>query len=269
MLDPTPSNDSDKKDAMLKEYEEQISTLRLENLEVHLKATGANQTHDIQIEALERELTDIKMKMARLTEDNESYQVLLHEKTIKGDFSVPTPRPVNLAEELGSFDEEDEEEEDEDKTEAFKKMEKRCKKTEVELKAVQEREKALTLYVDRILVRILSVEGFENFFVTDAEMSGKPALPAKPAPVAGSDKALPAPPDQDSSSQSTTSGFLQRAKSVGESVLCGFDSSMAPQYHAPSQPVIQTVRLLKLGDPYMTPPCLSYPLHVKYPGTDI
>jgi hypothetical protein len=269
-VDPTLYNDSDKKDAMLKECEEQISTLRLENLELHLRATGANQSHDIQLQALERELTDMKMKMARLTEDNESYQVLLHEKTIKGDFSVisQTPQPTSLADELGSFDEADEDEEEEDKTEAFKKLEKRCKKTELELKAVQEREKALTLYVDRILVRILSIDGFENFFVTDAEMGGKPALPAKPAPAAGSDKALPAPPDHDTASQTTT-GFLQRAKSVGKSIFYGGNSSICGPFHPTVQSLVQTVTFPKLEEPYITTPYLSYPHNVVYPGRNI
>ena len=53
---------------------------------IHEAMLGA-EVQDQRINTLEQELTSLKEVNASLMEDNESYQILLHEKTMAGEFS--------------------------------------------------------------------------------------------------------------------------------------------------------------------------------------
>lgn len=164
---------------------------------------------DGRLQALERTLLETRMANARLMEDNESFQLLLSEKTLQGDFSKmdlmnnhePTQAPRlnrvgSLADEL-DLDGEEEEEHAEPANvdqEAYKKL-------EVELKTQKDQNKALTLYIERIIGRLLQHDGLEH--ILDKEDAG---------PSAGTDKELPPPPPpkDDSNRQS----FIQRTRSI-------------------------------------------------------
>ena len=134
---------------------------------------------DGRLQELEKSLLESRMANARLMEDNESFQLLLGEKTLKGDFTTSEtvatceiPIVGSLADELESAGL------DNEQSEAIRKL-------EAENKSVQEENKALTLYIDRIIGRLLQHEGLEHIIHDEG---GGPEVPAK---VVG--KALPPP----------------------------------------------------------------------------
>ena len=156
---------------------------------------------------LEKELLEARMANARLMEDNESYQLLLSEKTLTGDFTkgdfMRDAHPDkgssgglgSLADELESVDEEAAE------TDPNRKL-------DGELKALRDQNKALTLYIERIISRVLQHDGFEH--VLDRNDDEGPKTDAKA--TSGADKDLPpTPPEKD---DSPTQTLYQRAKSV-------------------------------------------------------
>ena len=173
-----------------------LDDLRLELAENQIRVAELEHEGDGQLQQLEKSLMEAKMANARLQEDNESFQLLLSEKTLKGDFmqDVRNYEPVrtgnSLAEELESVSEGAEGE-----SEAYRKL-------EGEVRSLREGNKALTLYIDKIIGRLLQHEGFEHI-IHDKDES--PELPAK-----SSEKPLPTPP---APAQAVPS-LLQRARSV-------------------------------------------------------
>jgi hypothetical protein len=161
---------------------------------------------------------EARMANARLMEDNESYQLLLQEKTLhgdfgKGDFSYMSPpanqdalnalegRPssssgnnasggTTLADELGSVID--------DSAMSQQNDNDYSRRLEGELRAVKDQNKALTLYINKIIERLLQHQEFEQ--ILDQSSDFKPNV-HKDLPPAPSDKSI-AP------------SFLQRAKSI-------------------------------------------------------
>jgi hypothetical protein len=171
-----------------------IESLRLELAEVQIKVAEMEHMGDGRLQEIEKQLLDTRMANARLMEDNESFQLLLSEKTLKGDF-MHESRPEaaaglgTLADELES----DTSTGDGESSEAYKKL-------EAELKSSRDSNKALTLYIDKIIGRLLQHEGFEHII----HGGDPPGTAPKPT-----DKALPPPPPDENGPS-----FLQRAKSV-------------------------------------------------------
>lgn len=164
---------------------------------------------------LEKELLDARMANARLMEDNESYQLLLSERTLNGDFTKgdfmrdvhpdskePSSGLGSLADELESVDERAETD--------------NTRKLETEIRNLKDQNKALTLYIERIISRLLQHDGFESILdknESDPRPTSKPAnTGAKNAANTGTGKDNPANGEKDESSSSST--FLQRARSV-------------------------------------------------------
>jgi hypothetical protein len=153
---------------------------------------------------LEKQLLETRMTNARLMEDNESFQLLLGEKTLNGDLSrgdflresshagdrspLPNGPSTSLADELESAEEAD--------VEAVRRL-------EGELAQLRGENKALTLYINKIIGRLLTYKGFESVLGNDLDSDNG---------AAGLDtnKELPPPPPESDQPQ----GFLQRAKSV-------------------------------------------------------
>lgn len=150
---------------------------------------------------LEKQLLETRMTNARLMEDNESFQLLLGEKTLNGDLSRgdflresshagdltpsgPGPK-TSLADELESAEEAD--------VEAVRKL-------EADVATLRGENKALTLYINKIIGRLLTHQGFESVLGDDTDSANGP----------NKNKELPPPPPADGEPQ----GFLQRAKSV-------------------------------------------------------
>lgn len=154
---------------------------------------------------VERLLLEARMTNARLMEDNESFQLLLSEKTLNGDFTKSEfmgsashnadalsalegrSMGTSLADEL---------------SEAAEGESDNYRRLEAELKTAKDSNKALTLYINKIIERLLQHQDFEA--ILDQSSDFKPS--------ANIDKDLPPPPPP--KEQASGASILQRAKSV-------------------------------------------------------
>lgn len=197
---------------VLQDKDATIDGLKLELADIHIKVAEQEHMGDGRLQLLEKQLSDIKMQNARLVEENDSFQMLLGEKTLKGDFLHDTHSESggvsSLAEELESIGENDEV-----SVEQYKRV-------ESELKNVKEEKKALTLYIDKIIGRLLQHEGFEHIITGKDDDEDAPAPPPKPAtkekplPLAPAAVISDAAPAAGPETPTVMGGFLQRAKSV-------------------------------------------------------
>jgi hypothetical protein len=162
---------------------------------------GGGRLHEV-----ERLLLEARMTNARLMEDNESYQLLLSQKTLTGDFShsefmgsASNEHALSALEgrSLGGTTLADELAESEDG-----EADTTSRRLEAELKASKAENKALTLYINKIIERLLQHQDFEAILDQSSEF--------KPGAAANTDKDLPPPPKEAASGVS----ILQRAKSV-------------------------------------------------------
>lgn len=188
-----------------------IEGLRLELAEAQIRLVEMENMGGGRLQKMENEMYDVKVQNARLMEENESFQLLLSEKTLNGDFSnseflrpqsnagsrpssSSRPRGNTLADELGSEDDADVNED--------------VRKLQNEVAAAKDQNKALTLYINNIISRLLQHDQFEQILdKTPDLMSGPPT--ARPAP--NTEKALPPPPPE---KDEEPAGLLQRARSV-------------------------------------------------------
>ncbi|KAI1608009.1 hypothetical protein EDD37DRAFT_614290 [Exophiala viscosa] len=201
-------NSSQDLNRILEEKDGAIEALQFDLAEAQLRLADQEHMGDGRLQAMEKAIMEIKMQNARLVEENESFQMLLTEKTLKGDFlhgqhaQEDISGLSSLAEELESSGEATE-----GQTDSYRKL-------EAEYKALHEEKNALKLYIDKIIGRMLIQPGFEHIFTDQDEA---PTPPTKPATV---EKALPAVPDQQTSDFAAANpsvgvtGFLQRARSV-------------------------------------------------------
>ncbi|KAL3447375.1 hypothetical protein BJX65DRAFT_97059 [Aspergillus insuetus] len=203
-IERSPSRNNSK---LLLQKDKLIESLRLELAESQIKLVEMENKGGGRQRELEKELLEARMANARLMEDNESYQLLLSERTLNGDFTKGDfmreahpeslePKETggglgSLADELESADAQPESDDN--------------RRLEGELKALKDQNKALTLYIERIISRLLQHEGFEHILDKNENES------ATPGKSTGNDKDLPpTPPEKDDGNQT----FLQRAKSV-------------------------------------------------------
>jgi hypothetical protein len=164
--------------------EAQIKAVELENM-------GGTRLHE-----LEKKLLECRIANARLMEDNESFQLLLSEKTLNGDFNRAELMHGSAG--LGSLAEELETAEGE--SDNYRRL-------ELEAKSLKDQNKALTLYIENIIGRLLQHKEFENILdKTPDLMSGAPRPPTQ-----NRDKELPPPPPKEAEAAPS---LLQRAKSV-------------------------------------------------------
>lgn len=182
-----------------------IESLRLELAEAQIKLVETENMGGGRLQEVERLLLEARMTNARLMEDNESFQLLLSEKTLNGDFtksefgfmssaanadalSALEGRTVtsSLADEL---------------SEAAEGESENYRRLEAELKNAKSENKALTLYINKIIERLLQHQDFEA--ILDQSSDFKPGRNV--------DKDLPPPPPKDAA---PAPSLLQRAKSV-------------------------------------------------------
>ena len=179
-----------------------IKSLRLELAEAQIKIMELDTDGGGRVHELERQILETRIANARLMEDNESFQLLLSEKTLNGDFSKTEAMQQSsglgsLAEELGS----EEMESTDDRSDDYRRL-------ETEVKSLKDQNKALAKYIETIIGRLLSHKEFENILdKTPDLMSGAP----RPQ-TANTDKELPPPPPAKDDEPAPT--FLQRATSV-------------------------------------------------------
>lgn len=206
---PAAPSRSDSKDLSKQDTSKQvmqkdqvIKSLRLELAEAQIKIMELDTDGGGRVHELEKQLLETRIVNARLMEDNESFQLLLSEKTLNGDFSKTEAMQQSsglgsLAEELGS----EEMESTDEKSDDYRRL-------ETEVKSLKDQNKALAKYIETIIGRLLSHKEFENILdKTPDLMSGAP----RPQ-TANTDKELPPPPlaKEDEPAPS----FLQRATSV-------------------------------------------------------
>jgi hypothetical protein len=171
-----------------------IESLRLELAEAQIKQVEMENMGGDRMQELERVLLETRMTNARLMEDNESFQLLLGEKTLNGDFTktdfMQGSSTAGTAPALGSLAEELESAEGE--SENYRRL-------EAENRSMRDQNKALTLYIEKIISRVLQHDNFETI------------LDQKPGLSPGAQKELPPPPAKDEPSPPSV---LQRAMSV-------------------------------------------------------
>ncbi|RCH80063.1 hypothetical protein CU097_002275, partial [Rhizopus azygosporus] len=143
------------------------------------------QNQSLRIEHLEHEIANVKQVNRSLMEDNESYQILLHEKTMTGEFMMnpimqkpdatdqkqnsnsSTSNGLNLAAELNMASEWNQNELTE------------------ENKLLQETNRALQLYINKILMRIIDNKQLEDVLSIDQpkKEEKKPIVLETPKPT--------------------------------------------------------------------------------------
>ncbi|GAN05026.1 hypothetical protein MAM1_0080c04494 [Mucor ambiguus] len=138
-----------------------------------------SQTQSLHASHLQHEIVSIKEVNRGLMEENESYQILLHEKTINGEFmmnpimqvednpamkeSISTSsnnQGLNLAAELASSipDWNNQKESESDRT---------IQKLNEEIKTLQDTNRALQLYMNKILMKIINNKQLEDVLSID------------------------------------------------------------------------------------------------------
>lgn len=200
----TDSKDLSKQDTskQVMQKDQVIKSLRLELAEAQIKIMELDTGGGGNVHELEKKLLETRIANARLMEDNESFQLLLSEKTLNGDFSKTEAMQQSsglgsLAEELGAEEIESTDEKSDD-----------CRRLETEVKSLKDQNKALAKYIETIIGRLLSHKEFENILdKTPDLMSGAPRPQA-----ANTDKELPPPPP--AKEEEPAPSFLQRATSV-------------------------------------------------------
>ncbi|KAI1136142.1 hypothetical protein F5Y05DRAFT_391654 [Hypoxylon sp. FL0543] len=211
-------SDSRNNSKLLLQKDKLIESLRLELAEAQIKLVESENQGGGRLHEVERLLMETRMANARLMEENESYQLLLQEKTLhgdfgKGDFSYmdvaanqdalnalegrsnagdAAAPATSLADELGALGGDESEKAVEDEN---------TRRLEAELRAAKDQNKALTLYINKIIERLLQHQEFEH--ILDQSSDFKPG--------ANVHKDLPPPPPE---SQGVGASLLQRAKSI-------------------------------------------------------
>ena len=227
-------SDSRNNSKLLLQKDRLIESLRLELAEAQIKLVESENMGGGRMQEVERLLLEARMTNARLMEDNESFQLLLSEKTLNGDFTKSDfmgstshnadalsalegrPMGTSLADEL---------------SEAAEGESDNYRRLEAELKSAKDSNKALTLYINKIIERLLQHQDFEA--ILDQSPDFKPG--------ANIDKELPPPPKE----QASGASILQRAKSVAmgatrrprpQSVMPAPHSALTDPDTAPSIP---------------------------------
>lgn len=195
-----------------------IESLRLELAELEMKVIEVEGMGGGRVQEIQKQLYDVKMHNARLMEENESFQLLLSEKTLNGDFlrapshdaSRPPsrdarstdgrPRGTTLADELESHEESEIIEGSDDST----------RRLQSEVQSLKDQNKALTLYINNIISRLLQHDQFEAILDKTPDLMAGPGAASRKYQDADTDKELPPPPPDKDEQPS----LLQRAKSV-------------------------------------------------------
>ncbi|KAL9029158.1 MAG: hypothetical protein Q9196_002572 [Gyalolechia fulgens] len=178
-----------------------IDSLRLELTESQIKIMELETLAGSRMQELEKTMLEMRITNARLMEENESFQLLLSEKTLNGDFTKTEVMQTSTG--LGSLAEELESAEGE--SENYRRL-------ELEAKSLKDQNKALTLYIENIIGRLLSHKDFENVLEKSPEFMSSIIQPSAAMSAGNKNKELPPPPIEKENETAPT--LLQRAKSV-------------------------------------------------------
>ncbi|CAG8494717.1 22109_t:CDS:2 [Dentiscutata erythropus] len=170
----------------IKELERRVNELvtEVENIErMRVNSMNLNKDHVARIHYLENELGQVKHINQTLMEDSERYRQLLHEKTMKGEFVLDNimqgnAKYTNIAEKVTNFTNKD------DAIVNIKSMaidleaelnrathkgsdHTVIEKLQDEIKALKDSNKSMSLYINKILNRIMEAKGFEEILSKD------------------------------------------------------------------------------------------------------
>ena len=209
-----------------------IESLRLELAEAQIKLVESENQGGGRLQEVERLLMEARMANARLMEDNESYQLLLQDRTLKGDFGTGDfqymgasanqdalaalegrTQGASLADELSELT-------DHPESVEGGSNEKDQRRLEAELKAAKDQNKALTLYINKIIERLLQHQEFEHILDQSSDFK-----------IPDVNKDLPPPPPP---KQASGSSLLQRAKSIAVGGGAGGKPRPRPMSFMPS-----------------------------------
>ncbi|KAH0537104.1 hypothetical protein FGG08_006065 [Glutinoglossum americanum] len=202
---------------LLLQKDKLIESLRLELAEAQIKLVESDNLGGTRLQGLEKQLLETRMANARLMEDNESFQLLLGEKTLNGDFtkadfmqmhhghgSRPTSSNGRATDRsstgLGSSLADELESATEGESENYRRL-------EAEAKSLKDQNKALTLYINNMIGRLLQHKDFEAILDKTPNLLSSPNA----RPGVNTEKELPPPPPP---KQEAGQSILQRAKSV-------------------------------------------------------
>ncbi|VBB76452.1 Putative protein of unknown function [Podospora comata] len=210
-------SDSRNNSKLLLQKDKLIESLRLELAEAQIKLVESQNQGGGRLQEVERQLMEARVANARLMEDNESYQLLLQDRTLKGDFGTNDfsylghasanqdalaalegrSNGASLADELNGAAESDPPNEQELETQ---------RRLEAEIKSVKDQNKALTLYINKIIERLLQHQGFEHILDQSSDFKGNAN--------ANTNKELPPPPTPKQAAPPPGPSLLQRAKTM-------------------------------------------------------
>lgn len=257
-------SDSRNNSKLILQKDKLIESLRLELAEAQIKLVESENQGGGRLQEVERLLVEARMANARLMEDNESYQLLLQEKTLKGDFGQSDFSYMStganqdalnalegktggssLADELSDATEAE--------TEGYRRL-------EADLKSMKEQNKALTLYINKIIERLLQHQDFESILDQSGEVKNGPV---------NTNKDLPAAPGADAATANAS--LLQRAKSVAigpskpKSRPLSFMQSAAHSAHTDPE-TAPSIPIGNLGRSTSTRRATSRPQSEQFPG---
>lgn len=226
-------SDSRSSSRLVMQKDKIIESLRMEVAEAQIKLVELENKDGGRLHALEREMYDVKVQNARLMEENESFQLLLSEKTLNGDLAQsellrapsnaggsrppssrsPVTQGASLADEL-----EEHESVEGEGGEGERKL-------QAEVNSLKDQNKALTLYINNIISRLLQHEQFETILDKTPDLIAGPNAASRRYAAADTEKDLPPPPPPkddkplfaaaaEEPQQSGAAGLLQRARSV-------------------------------------------------------
>lgn len=192
-----------------------IESLRLELAEAQIKLVEVENMGGGRMHELEKTLMETRMTNARLMEDNESFQLLLSEKTLNGDFAhsglLRPPsimsagsRPSSPSAMAGASTLADELENASDDGMADNR------RLQADLSSLKDQNKALTLYINNIISRLLQHKEFENILDKTPNLMSGSEDSAATTTAPSVNKELPPPPPEKDEQPS----LLQRATSV-------------------------------------------------------
>ncbi|KAI9267344.1 hypothetical protein BY458DRAFT_512012 [Sporodiniella umbellata] len=177
----------------IKAQDKLIADLKLE-VEKQKSVLGEHQTQaqhqSLRMEHFEHEIANIKQVNRSLMEDNESYQILLHEKTMNGEFMMnpilqiedsaavmkestsTSSSGLNLAAELNLASD-------------WNQKDQETQRLNEEVKTLQDTNRALQLYMNKILMKIIDNKQLEDVLSIDqpkreATIEKTPALAPQP-----------------------------------------------------------------------------------------
>ncbi|KAG1048005.1 hypothetical protein G6F46_009194 [Rhizopus delemar] len=175
------------------------------------------QNQSLKIEHLEHEIANVKQLNRSLMEDNESYQILLHEKTMNGEFmmnpimqvedpdmkesssSSTTSNGLNLAAELNMASDWNQ-----------KDQETTIQKLNEEIKILQDTNRALQLYMNKILMKIINNKQLEDVLSID-----QPSKEEKtPKPIRAKTTTFAPPPIPTTSQSESVATSRQRRRTI-------------------------------------------------------